>query len=73
MPDFLDHVQDRVEAETAQALADHAARRHPPAAICICGCGETVEPERFAAGACRTMECQREYEAKARQQWPQAR
>ena len=67
MPDFLDRVQDRVQADTDAAIAAHRAGAVVPGRYCACGCGAEVEPERRAIGACRTLECQRAHEARERQ------
>ncbi len=62
MPDFMDHVQDRVLAETERAIASRTrvleGKEH-----CV-ECGDHILPLRTAMGAQLCLDCQQGLEAR---------
>jgi RNA polymerase-binding transcription factor DksA len=60
MPDFMDYVQDRVQADTAIAVAK-ATQRAPGLAECMV-CDEPISQLRQQLGAQRCLPHQEEHE-----------
>lgn len=68
MPDFLDAVQEHVEAQTQASLQAHLQRKTAQGRTTCANldCGEGIHPMRTDMGAQLCIDCQREEEATAK-------